>query len=43
MFLGIEENDTPVDAENKSANNNVENTKEGIYNFLQNERSFQNA
>ena len=43
MFVGIEENDTPVDAENESANNSVENTKEGIYDFLQNELSFQIA
>ena len=34
MFVEIEENDTPIDAENETANNNVENTKEVIYNFM---------
>lgn len=47
MFVGIEENGTPFDAENETANNNVENTKEVIcdygYDFLQRELSFENA
>ena len=43
MFVGIEENGTPFDAENATANNNVENTKEVIYDFLQRELSFENA
>ena len=37
MFVGIEENGTPFDAENETSNNNVENTKEVIYDFLQKE------
>ena len=41
MFVGIEENGTPFDAENETANNNVENTKEVIYDFLQRELSFE--
>lgn len=43
MFVGIEENGTPFDAENETANNNVENTKEVIYDFLERELSFENA
>ena len=43
MFVEIEENGTPFDAENETANNNVENTKEVIYDFLQRELSFENA
>ena len=43
MFVGIEENGTPFDAENATANNNVETTKEVIYDFLQRELSFENA
>ena len=43
MFVGIEENGTPFDAENEKTNNNVENTKEVIYDFLQRELSFENA
>ena len=35
MFLGIQENNAPIDAESETENNNVENTKEVIYNFLQ--------
>ena len=35
MFLGIQENDAPIDAKSETENNNVENTKEVIYNFLQ--------
>ena len=43
MFVGIEENGTPFDAENEKTNNNVENTKEVIYDFLQRELSFEKA
>lgn len=43
MFVGIEENGTPFDAENETANNNVENTNEVIYDFLHRELSFENA
>ena len=43
MFLGIKENDVPTDAESDTVNNNVENTKEVIYNFLQKELSLENA
>ena len=43
MFLGIQENDAPFDAESETENNNVENTKEVIYNFLQKELSLENA
>ena len=43
MFLGIQENDAPIDAESETENNNVENTKEVIYNFLQKELSLENA
>ena len=43
MFLGIQENDVPIDAESETENNNVENTKEVIYNFLQKELSLENA
>ena len=43
MFVGIEENGTSFDAENETANNNVKNTKEVIYDFLQRELSFENA
>ena len=43
MFLGIQENDAPIDAESETENNNVENTKEVIYNFLQKELGLENA
>ena len=43
MFLGIQENDSPIDAESETENNNVENTKQVIYNFLQKELSLENA
>ena len=43
MFLGIQENDAPIDTESETENNNVENTKEVIYNFLQKELSLENA
>ena len=43
MFVGIEENGTPFDAENETVNSNVENTKEVIYDFLQREVSFEKA
>ena len=43
MFLGIQENDAPTDTESGTENNNVENTKELIYNFLQKELSLENA
>ena len=43
MFLGIQENDAPIDTERETENNNVENTKEVIYNFLQKELGFENA
>ena len=43
MFLGIQENDAPIDTERETENNNVENTKEVIYNFLQKELSLENA
>ena len=43
MFLGIQENNAPIDAESETENKNVENTKEVIYNFLQKELSLENA
>ncbi|CAH3131962.1 unnamed protein product, partial [Porites lobata] len=43
MFPGIQENDAPIDTERETENNNVENTKEVIYNFLQKELGFENA
>ena len=43
MFLGIQENNAPIDAESETENKNVENTKEMIYNFLQKELSLENA
>ena len=43
MFLGIQENDAPIDTESETENNNVENTKVVIYNFLQKELGLENA
>ena len=43
MFLGIQENDAPIEAESETENNNLENTKKVIYNVLQKELSLENA
>ena len=43
VFLGIQENDASIDAKSETENNNVENTKELIYNFLQKELGLENA